>query len=63
MKGKAPVGIGVSEWHRSMHSMSQVKMTQSGEWSHVMKEESGEVSEDLGVMTWSRSVDRGSWGK
>ncbi len=33
-------------------------MTQSGEWSHVMKEESGEVSEDLGVMTWSRSVDR-----
>ncbi len=38
-------------------------MTQSGEWSHVMKEESGEVSEDLGVMTWSRSVDRGKLGK
>ncbi len=25
MKGKAPVGIGVSEWHRSMHSMSQAE--------------------------------------
>ncbi len=38
-------------------------MTQSGEWSHVMKEESGEVSEDLGVMTWSRSVGPGKSGE
>ncbi len=38
-------------------------MTQSGEWSHVMKEESGEVSEGPRVMTWSRSVDRGKSGK
>ncbi len=38
-------------------------MTQSGEWSHVMKEESGEVLEDLGGNDLELECGPGEAGK